>query len=218
MATKAELEALHTVFQAFSKQTKAAISKHDYPKAVDEALQSFPYLGGMIQYARKYEQVEEHKYPTIDAVLSYAPLLFRWRAIDEVERLLDETKRIEKNSSLDWRMKIDHSRKQLASSLSIWSAIEANSDMTAFDNQVNRVDRIFILNAWEQMGLIIKSTSKGGMYSFVSDKSARMRAKCRSCGDVCDATKETFLKEMKCLRCSATSLFVILGPVFKKGE
>ncbi|MFT3882934.1 MAG: hypothetical protein QM703_25170 [Gemmatales bacterium] len=218
MATKAELEWQRTAFRTYVAQSKEALSQHQYSNAIELAIQSFAFIDGMIQYERRYEQVEDQPYPTIKTVLSYSPVLFRWKAIDEVERLLDSTKRIEKNSQIDWRAKIDHSRRLLGHALETWTNIHARNSATYDGDQNRRIERVFILSTWENMGYVTKPNENGDLHSFVSNMEMRTRAKCKYCGDVCDATKATFLADIKCLKCGVTNLFVILGPVFRKAK
>lgn len=216
MATKGELEWQCNTFQAIATQAIEAQQNHLYSQAIDYALQSFPFIDGMIQYERRYKKTEQINQPTLKLILAFSPVIFRWHSIDQVEVLINTTKRIERNSDIEWRSKIDESRKLLISAQNLWNSIETlQHDFSTIDP----ISRSFILTAWERIGLVsIVKDSKTFQYQFVSALNARYRAKCPECGQICDATKESLLSKLKCPRCMVTSYFVLLEPVFRKGD
>ncbi len=218
VATKAELEIEYKSFHSLAEQTKASISAHEYSAAIALGLKSFEFIDGMIQYERKYEDKENPSHPTIKAVLTFAPVVFGWKAIDEVEALLNSTRRIEKNSNEDWRQRIADSRQLQKRALHLWSSMLSQETYLPEAIEVSRKDRQFILKSWEEMGFTTTSGSVAeNVLVLASSKMERTRAKCMHCGEVAVSTKEKFLSEVKCPRCSMLTLFVMLGSAVKKG-
>ncbi len=84
---------------------------------------------------------------------------------------------------------IEEARRLLDSALHLWQLIETESDI----NCVDRIGRVYLLNAWERMGVV---THQLQGYSITSAMNARYRAKCFGCGQVFDSNKDSLLSEM----------------------
>lgn len=210
MATKAELEWQCNTFNTISSQAELAYTEGKLTVSIDFALQSLQFIDGMIQFEKRFKKSEVIQQPTLKLILVNAPIIFRFQAINDVEEFLNRTKRVEKNSSIDWRKMIEEARRLLDSALHLWQLIETESDI----NCVDRIGRVYLLNAWERMGVV---THQLQGYSITSAMNARYRAKCFGCGQVFDSNKDSLLSEMSCPVCKTMQYFVILGPVHRKG-
>ena len=80
MATKAELRAASIQYHLLLDQARQAKEQGLLAAAVETAVQAWPYLDQMMQYARKYEDEEFDTVGCVEIVLELAPALLHREA------------------------------------------------------------------------------------------------------------------------------------------
>lgn len=211
------MELHRQAYEALLAQARTAQKAGLYRKAVDLALAAWEHVDGMMRYGQKYEQKDFSSIAAIDFVLRYAPLLLDMRSLDELESLLRQCKRIERETAVCLADELASARARVWENHRLWDHLEQHPDCRQDElRQVLGGDQEQwrrSAEAWESMGLV-RRTPEGGSYRLVL--STRMgeviRAKCPSCGNVTEGTKAVFLEEVPCSHCRAKALFVMLSP------
>lgn len=194
-----------------------------YREAVEEALKSWDYIDGMMQYERKYESKGFASVQAIDMILKYAPLLLDCSCLDKLESLLKDCRRIEKNTSQSLGDRLADARRLLRDAHRFWDHLEWHAEERQDD-----LRRILggdqdqwrsMAESWEKMG-ILHRTPEGGSYRLkLRTRMGEVRsAKCPSCGEVAEAPKAMFLEELTCPDCGVKGLFVILTTASPEAE
>ncbi len=215
MATKAELEQQKTFYYAVLRKAQVAEAAGRLREAVELAVSSWPYVDGMMQFERKYEEREFRSIGTIDVVLKLAPLLLHSPSLDDLAVLLKSQKRIDKNASDDLAARLEESRQRMWSAHQLWSHLEQHpgarqdelSKSLGGDQDAWRA----LAETWERMGVIAR-TPEGGSFRLLlrTRMHTLARAKCPSCGLVAKASKSRLLEPQSCPKCQKTSELVLL--------
>ena len=107
---------------------------------------------------RRYKEEEFETINAIDLALKYAPLLLDFESLDELEQLLKDRKRIEKNTSHDLNDKLATARTQMWEAHRLWDHLERNPHSRQSElRQVLGGDQAqwrAIAELWEKMGLL----------------------------------------------------------------
>lgn len=213
---KSEMEECSAAYRDALAAADQSIRSGMYSTAVSRAISAWPYIDGMMQYARKYEEHEFKSISVIDVVLKYAPLLMDHASLDKVECLLKEFKRIDRNTDADLVADLADARVRMWKNHRLWEHVERQPDCR--QNELAGVlgpDQDYwrsVAEAWEQMGLLHR-TPNGGSYTL----SLRTRlgqvvpGKCHNCGGVLEAPKAMLLEDARCPLCDRMSVFVVMG-------
>ena len=212
---KADMEADHTQYGSLLLEAKSAQQVGDYCRALDAAKSAWRFIDGMMQYERRYNQKEFTTIDAIDMVLEYAPLFFDLQSLLDLENLLRDTRRIEKNTTDSLNERLSEARSKTWEAYHLWAQLEllgeARSDVLqdTLGGESNRWHHI--ASAWEQMGVIERRRDADSDRLALSTRmDVPALAKCPKCGVVVRAAKAKFLKEQSCPKCNTENLFVIL--------
>ena len=213
--TKAEMEEHRNIYQAFLAHARTASQAGLYREAVNLAVFAWEHIDGMMQYERKYEKREFASIEAIDIVLKYAPLLFDLPRLDALESLLQERRRIDRDTSEDLGEKLTEARELMWDAHRLWNHIEqspgvrqdALRQLLGGDQERWRS----ICEAWEKMGLLGR-TQQGNSYclELLTRMGEVVSAKCSYCGCIVEAPKAMLLEVLTCTTCRSAAVFVIL--------
>jgi hypothetical protein len=213
---KAEMEAHRDAYLAILSSVYRAIQRGAYQEAVDIAQTSWPYIDGMMQYARKYEERDFASVELIDVVLKYAPLLFDIKSLDSIDGLLDEQRRIERNTSKDLGDELNAAKSRMWDAHRLWNHLERHPEARQDELRAtlggNQESWRSVAEVWEKMGLI-RRTPEAGSYrlALVTSLDAVVPGKCPACGHIATAPKAALLEELGCTQCKTTVLHVLLS-------
>jgi hypothetical protein len=217
---KSEMEAHRDAYEAIQPQVWHAMAHGAFVEAIKLAKSSWPYIDGMMQWARKYEERQLASVETIDVVLRCAPLALDLHSLTELETLLREERRIDRDATDDLGRKLIEARVLLWEAHRLWSYLETHPGVRqdelrqALGGSQERWRSL--AEGWEKMGLLRRAPESG---SYRLTPATRMNevvaAKCPHCGRIAEETKAAFLDELGCLECRTSSLHVILAT---KGE
>lgn len=213
---KADMEAHHAEYHRLMNEALVAVRRGMYQEAVRLAVCSWDYVDGMMQYARKYEQLDFDSVTSIDLVLKYAPVLFDFEKLNLLDNLLRNQRRIERDTADDLGAMLAEARVLMWDAHRLWTHIENNPDAqedTLFQALGGRRDRWrAIAEAWDEMGILIRKREKDSCrLSFSTRMGEIVWAKCPRCGKQAEAPKAMFLEPLKCPGCGDATLFVILA-------
>ena len=213
---KAEMENHKRQYQMLMAEAQEAERTGSFREAVANALASWQYVDGMMQYERRYESKDFESILAIDLTLKYAPLLFDRSSLDQLEGLLKSFRRIEKNTSDSLRDRLAAARQLMWDGHRLWNHLERNPgsrqdglrQLLGGDQDRWRV----MVEEWESMGLIRReSEGRSNRLTLVTRMDEKVSAKCSSCGHVVEASKSACLAGMTCPNCNVVALFVILS-------
>lgn len=215
--TKVELVADYTRHETLVGEARSACHRQDYERAIELAMSAWDSIDGMIQYERKYgHPAEHHSVESIDCVLNFAPLLFHFDSLDELDTLLKSQGWIEQNVAAGLAQKLADARSLMDDAHRLWNYLENRGEC--------RQDRLCsylsgdkrrwqcIAETWEQMGLI-QRVPDGGSYrlALTVDLDRPTCGKCPSCGAIGKASKARLLETITCPECHAEVQFVLLA-------
>lgn len=207
------MEAHRAAYCAATIDAKSAVTRGNYREAIRLALSSLEHVDGMIQYERKYGNIQIDNVESIEIILKFAPFILDYEALDDVDGLLKGQRRIDKHTSDNLAEKLTQAREQMWEAHRLWEHLERNPK-TKQDELGQKADNSgLISDMWWQMGLIDRVV-EGDSYrlSLITQMSDVVLAKCPSCGAVGKALKSNFLAEVTCPKCKAKVRFVIRCP------
>lgn len=215
---KAELEDEYEQYHAAMRRAKDAERSGLYRGAVDAALEAFPYIDGMMQFARRYRDEEFATITAIDVVLKYAPLLLDYLTLRKLGDTLQEQRRIERNTSHVMADKLAEADALMRDAHRLWNFIDREPNC-----RQDRLRQVLggsqdrwrsIAEGWEKMGLLLRSPEGGSYTLSLSTRMGQVVAgKCPSCGHVSEAPKAMFFEELDCAECGWSGYFVLLAPL-----
>ncbi len=186
-----------------------------FREAIHYAIQAWPYIDGMMQYERRYNEAEFYGIGAIDLVVTYAPLILGLKELEQLSELLAERKRIEKNTEENVTQKVQDARQRVYDNHKLWSYLETNPG--TIQKQINKKlggDKSrwdSVIDGWLKMGLVHRTMSDSDGQLFLRTRMGQVvKAKCPECGKISEAPKAIFLCETKCLDCHKDVLFVIV--------
>lgn len=214
--TKSELEAHRFRYNALISQARAALDDGHYSKAVEIASTSWQYVDGMMQYERRYEEKEFENIEGVDIVLDYAPLLFKFEKLDELDTLLKSQRRIDKNASDDLAAKLADARSRMKDAYRLWDCLERQASAQQSELRAalggNQDQWRKLVESWSRMRILRQEpVDSSYRLSFVTRLDEPIEAKCFSCGAVSNAPKRDFLLDRSCESCNQTGPFVLLA-------
>lgn len=214
MATKAELEEEARRYEILLLQARAALQSGNIPHSIQISVQSWPYIDGMMQYERKYNQREFKSVETIELVLKYAPIIFDTQSLETLEELLKSKKRIDKFASADLADKLATANQQLHSVLGVWSHLEQNTGFR--QDELRRTiggDQEWwrwVAEIWESQGYLTREpVANSYRLTLNVNYEEKVFGKCPCCGVKASSKKYHFWKEVACPKCKAAVYFVI---------
>lgn len=214
--TKAELEQDRNEYYKLLDAARHAEREGCYGDAIRTAMESCKHVDGMMQFERRHENREFDSIDSIDLILGLAPLLLDYDALNELEELLGEVRRIEKNTSADLGEKLGTARAALQAAYRLWDCLErhpgaAHSELDrALDDL--RTFRKATIEAWLRINVIRRlGHGRNTRYELSTQLDAPTRAKCSSCGAIVRIPKFDALEHRACPGCSQGATFVLLG-------
>jgi len=217
---KTEMENHKASYHALMGKAKSAERNGHYRTAIKAAVAAWEHVDGMMQYEQKYGfYADQNKafesISAIEIVLKYAPLLFDLQNLEALGNLLNNFRRIERDTSQDLHDKLDAARARMWNGHRLWNHLEQNPETR--QDELRRIlggDQDLwrtVAEGWDAIG-VLRRTPVGGSYrlAFVTKMDELVKAKCPSCGLIAEAAKATFLEPTVCSKCHTTSLFVIL--------
>jgi hypothetical protein len=213
---KAEMDEHRAAYQALMAEARAAEGGGLYAKAVHAALAAWEHIDGMMQYERRYTEKEFASIAAIELVLKYAPFLLDFPSLDALEKLLDENRRIERNTTSGVGEKLRKARERLREFHRLWEHIEKNPD--AKQDELSAIlggdqgQWRAVAEGWERMGLVRRTPDQGTYKLAISTRLGEVvRGKCSSCGELGEGPKAIFLEKTECPKCRTRVFFVILA-------
>jgi len=212
---KAEMEDHAWQYASLLEKAKSAILQGLTRQAVDLAFKSLPYIDGMMQYGKRYCSTSFETVEAIEIILEFAPLLLDFKSLELLRSLLNDKRRIERDTSVDIGEKLEKAVAQLKQVHAVLDRLEQKGAVEVLD-----LRSMFGKN-WRQaeniqsnllrMGLLKKVETGGKTILSLSTRLGQIvRAKCPECGEVADGPKGIFLEESACPRCAKSVLFVLL--------
>ncbi len=214
---KAELAAAAQTYDAIVRASRAAESAGDYAAAVRTAASAWEHLEGMMQYRRKYEQLDFRSVPCIDMVLKHAPLVLDHEVLDTLSDLLKKRKAIDRNASDDLAQRVVAAKALMRTAHRLWDHIETQDDFMQSRLRATlggeQDQWRWIAERWESMGLLRRQRERNSYrLALVTDLDDSVNAKCFECGAIATGRKGDFLGGFHCLECERTTSFS-LQPV-----
>jgi hypothetical protein len=214
---KAEMEDHSYAYHQLMRDARNAEASGMYREAMEAAVSAWPHIDGMMQFEQRYQDAEFSSIPAIDLALKYAPLLLDLKRLDEIEQLLMQYRRIQKNASADLGAKVGAARAQIWQNHRLWGHLEQNPD--TLQEELHQIlggeqERWRTVAAsWEKMGLLNR-TPEGRSYrlSLSTRMGEVISGKCPRCGHVDQAPKAMFLEQISCPQCRSREVFVLLAP------
>lgn len=112
MAKKmAELKNAQSAYRRHLQEAMDLRARGDIPQAIKAAKEAWPYINEMMQFEQKSEDREFESVEALDLVLQYAPAIFDKESLDELETLLNDQRRIKRNTKADWVYSLSKARK-----------------------------------------------------------------------------------------------------------
>lgn len=215
---KAELEECHKQYRKLMKDAREAQNAGAFRDAVRKAIAAWPHIDGMMQYERKFNNTELPTVEAIELVLNYAPTVFDRESLDQLETLLKDQRRIEKNTSENLSDKLGKARALMWDAHRLWDYLESHPDANEADIkkvfQGGHAIRRALLSQWEAMGLLRRASDGSSQrFSLTTRMGQIIPAKCSSCGAVTEGPKAMFLEPVACPECRARVNFVLLACV-----
>ena len=213
---KADMEIDNKAYQMLLSKAKDAEREGLLNIAMKAALESWNFIDGMMQYQRRYEQQEFTSITTIHMILRYAPLLLDAKSLDHLEELLNDYRRIERNTSDSLVEKLVESRAKLKDNHRLWHLLEYNSDvrMRNLRSELGGDQDYWrmVCERWEKMGLIIRTPVDGSYELELATRLGQLvTAKCFGCGSLVEAPKAMFFETFHCDTCESATNHVILS-------
>lgn len=209
MAKKAELEIDFQQYMALRAQMRRALQDKQYQTGINTAVSSFPHVDGMMQFDSRYGKKSQfYSIDTLDFVLKYAPLLFDYGSLDQLENLIKTHRRIAKNTVANVFEALASARIQMWEAHRLWTLLEKSGHVTVDDLKYEPLLRS-VANSWRKMGLI-RPAEDSMCQVFVTQLEDKVRIKCPSCGSFGSGTKAKLLEAITCPRCQQNVFFVFL--------
>lgn len=211
--TKGEMQVDYTNYHRLVAKARSKIKDGHFEEGVRLASNSWAYVDGMMQFERKYLDLGETNVDAIEIVLEYAPFLFEFTVLDELEALLQSNRKIVRNASDDLESRLAHSRTKMSAARRLWNLLEENlaiaEEDIVFSLDGTHSEWHSIIKVWVSMGVICRTKRQEFWYvALATNMNAESKAKCPSCGAIAKGAKHHFLNEIVCPNCSLKVTFV----------
>ncbi|MES2794278.1 MAG: hypothetical protein V4719_31985 [Planctomycetota bacterium] len=214
--TKAELLSHQLEYHRLIASARLAQRNGQTQQALELAESSWPFIDGMMQYERKYENRESFTIDGIEIAFKLAPLLLQLEILDRLEALLLSQRRIAKNATTDVVEQLSAAKQLLSRAHRLWDHLEqfgkVQQDQLRRDLGGSQDEWRALAEVWESMGFITRFPSRGSYrLSLVTEMDAEILGKCPACGNFAEAPKILFLETTACPECHADVMYVLLG-------
>ncbi len=212
--TKAETAEDRERYYELVAKAREVLQERRFREAVKIASSSWKHIDGMMQFERKYENKEFSNIEAIDIVLKYAPLLFEFAVLDELEALLKAQRKIDRDASDDLAGNLSEARDRMWAAHRLWNHLEVhqNAKMVELVSALGGSQDTWraLAEAWETMG-VIRRTAKDDAHSWTltTQMNAIVLAKCPACGSGAKWNKAKFLETLECPACRKPGSFVL---------
>ena len=209
---KAEMQAHRASYYELLGKAQDTLLEGLVPEAVAYAVRSLVYVDGMMQFERKYEERQFASIDAIDLILSHAPFIFDLPSINQVAALLKSQRRIEKNTSVDFKAALAESLGFMWCAYHLWNYLERNG--ACDDENLSRVlggtdeQRRAVVEACIAIGTISRSGDSPHRLRLTTRIDDKVHGKCPNCGASGKSAKSNFLEEHHCPRCKSLVSFV----------
>lgn len=213
---KAQLQWEAGHYRASVEVMQAAHREGRYAEAVGIASKASEFIDGMMLYERRFESRDERKkIETIHYIFQYAPLVFEKSSLESVGDLLKSQKRIAKNTTTDLVGELEKAIGLMWDAHRLWNLLDRAGETAQDELRLmlggNQERWRAISESWSHMGLVHRIPERGSYrISLVTRIAAEVRGKCSGCGAMGKAAMGTFLQDLTCPKCKATSKFVML--------
>lgn len=212
---KTELTEHANRYRALTAEAQHSVQAGYFSKALESATSALGYVDGMMQYAGRYEDASFESIEAIEIITKYAPLLLDSTPLRKTRELLDDVKRVEKDTSADLYKKLDSSSQQMKAMHRVFDHLERSGASTEDEllefMEFPKKEGKGMLDSWVQMSILSRRMSQG---SIRLDLATRLNglvfAKCSICGAISDGPKAIFLEETTCPKCTNSSHFCIV--------
>ncbi len=212
---KADMEFHRAQYQGLMVEARAAEREGRYRLALEQAVSAWEHIDGMMQYERKYDDAEFQSVAAIEMSLRYAPFLLDFKTLDNLDSLLKDCRRIERNTSEALKDKLGQARARMWENHQLWDYLEKNPG-----TRQDHLRRILggdqdqwrsTVERWERMCLL-RRIPDGESYrlALATRMDEVILTKCPSCGEVVEGPKAMFLEDIVCPECETSVVFVIL--------
>lgn len=213
---KTELQEHRALYNELLSHAFAAERAGEHRIAVRKALEAWQFIDGMMQYERRYDEREFDSIKAIDLVLNFAPLLLDFESLDELDDLLRNFRRIEKNTSQSLADKLAGARSRLRDAHRLYDHLERNpgghQDELRRALGGNQDSWRELAEAWEKVGLISRQAAGRSYALYLATRLGKIVcAICPACGARTEAPKAMLLEQLPCPECAKEVLFVILA-------
>ncbi len=214
--TKAEMEEDRARYHELVAHARSMIRDGRFNEAIKIAAAAWKHIDGMMQFERKYENKEFSNIEAIDIVLEYAPLLFEFVVLDELEALLKAQRKIDRDASDDLAGNLSKARDRMWAAHRLWNHLEVhrNAKIVELGSALGGTQDIWraLVEAWETMG-VIRRTGKDDahFWTLTTQMNAMVLAKCPACGGGAKWNKAKFLETLECPTCRKPGSFVLLA-------
>lgn len=213
---KAELAAERDEYDRLLAAARSSLAAGMFQEVVRHSLAALPFVDGMMEYRRRFEDAEFKSVTAIDNILRYAPLIFSQSSLNMLEETLRAQKRIDRNATDDLAGRLAEAKREVWLNHRLWTHLEqsgqARQDELRLTLGGDQEYWRWTCEAWEVMGLLNRSPSRGSYILSLKTRSGEVvRAKCSTCGKAQEAPKAMFFEELACPECRTTCFFVILA-------
>lgn len=212
---KSEMEYHADAYRTKMRAAGAAEQRGLYRLALESAVSAWEHIDGMMRFERKYGDAEFTSIPAIDLALKYAPLLLDRKLLTQLETLLRDYKRIQKNATDDISERVARAHSQISENHRLWSHLEKHPGVlqsslsTVLGGDQTRWRSV--AESWEKMGLVSRTPeSNSHRLSLATRMGAVVPGKCPSCGAVEQAPKAILLEKIACPKCRKQVTFILL--------
>lgn len=213
--TKGEMQFDHTNYHRLVATARLKILDGHFEEAVKLASNAWAYVDGMMQFERKYLDLAEANIDAIEIALEYAPFLFEFNVLDELETLLKSNRKIGRNASDDLVSRLAQSRAKMTAARRLWNLLEENlafaEEEIVFSLAGTHAEWDSIIELWVLMGVICRiKRYESWFVALATNMNAESKAKCPSCGAIVKGAKHHFLNEIVCPNCGSKVTFVFI--------
>jgi hypothetical protein len=211
---KPEMEAHNREYHQLLEKARGARQADALQEAIGAAVSSLEHIDGMIQYQRKYENVELVSLEGINLILEIAPLIFDFPSIETLEGFLKSHRRISKYAVDDPTGGAEMARRRMTTAHRVWDYLERELDETperlAEKLNCEASDVRHLIEFWEANAILRRVPDGNGFRVRLATRMTESTlAKCSSCGAIAKAAKSLLLEFVSCPKCHRKVNFVI---------
>jgi hypothetical protein len=210
---KAEIERHWRVYSSLIEKAQEAERRRRVDRVVKIALASCAHVDGALRQLQKNGNSPDYAFEGIVLVLRYAPLVFEFEALDQLEQLLKTKRRFAKQSSLDLFDEVPRARALMWHAHAIWDFLEREHpcEVSTLARQIgdDGISWRPIIDAWEHLHIVrCYSANKVDFIAFGNWARGTTIAKCPECGVIERHDMVAVLEGAQCRLCGRDGVFV----------